>query len=303
MNSTTTVYLDRTSSSTWRGKLLDYVEVAKPRIATLVLITVAVGGIVATWGHPPAGLLIHAILGTGLVATSASVWNQWSERATDCLMRRTAHRPISTGRMKQVEVNVFGWGTLLLGLVYLGAAVNLLSAALAFVTWALYVLAYTPLKKKTSWNTLVGAIPGAMPVVIGWAATGRPFDLRTVALFLLVFLWQFPHFMAIAWLYRRDYAAVGIKMMTVVEPTGWRAGLQATVAAMALIPVSLVPAILAPPAMVYVWMALAMGLTYLAFAVRFWRDRNDQTAKDLLKISLIYLPIVMLGLACLPLIS
>ncbi|MEM7313222.1 MAG: heme o synthase [Planctomycetota bacterium] len=282
-------------------RLQDYLELTKPRISTLVLVTVAVGGFVATWGQPDPYLLFHAIVGTGLVAASSCIWNQWIERDTDARMPRTANRPIASGRVGRTEVYILGSALLLIGVVELAFAVNVATAVLGLVTWLLYVAVYTPLKTVTRWNTLVGAVPGALPVMIGWSAMGQPFDVRAAAMFLIVFLWQFPHFMAIAWKYRHEYGSVGIQMVTVTDPSGRRAGVQAVVGAIALIPASLVPAIVAPPSRLYAAFAIVLGLIYLLAAVRFWQQRDDGRARTLLRTSLIYLPLVMFGLACLPL--
>ena len=305
MNSTTTMYIEQTSqpAATSAGRLGDYMQMAKPRISALVLVTVAVGGFVASWAQPQLLTLMSAVFGTALVATSATIWNQWIERDSDLLMERTADRPVATGRISAWETKAVGGGTLLGGFLFLVFAVNWNTAFLAAVTWILYVLAYTPMKRRSSWNTLVGAIPGALPVLIGWSATGQPFDVRAIALFMVVFLWQFPHFMSIAWLYRKQYENAGIKMITVVDPSGKRAGIQAVVGAMALLPVSLVPAAMSPPSLVYVITSLILGGMFLVSAIRFQADRNDQTARRLLRTSLIYLPTVMLGLACIPLMS
>src|SRR5262245_53512413 len=228
------------------GRVADYIELTKPRIAVLELVVVLAAGIVATWGQPNPLLLAHAMFGTLLVASSASAFNQWLERRPDARMARTASRPLPAGRLSGGESLVFAVICLFAGVSYLTWLVNLTCAACALLTWAIYVLAYTPLKKTSALNTAVGAVAGALPVLIGWTAVGGPLDARAVALFLTLFLWQFPHFMAIAWLYRRDYSQAGYKMLTVVEPTGRRAGRQAAVAALALIPVSMVPVLGAP---------------------------------------------------------
>ncbi|MCA9189226.1 MAG: protoheme IX farnesyltransferase, partial [Planctomycetales bacterium] len=180
------------------ARLADYLELTKPRIAVLVLITVVVGASSARWGQPDPWSMLHAELGTALVAASASAMNQWWERKTDRLMRRTFDRPLAAGRLAAREVLVFGATLAIVGIFDLLFFTNLLTASLAVITWASYVLIYTPMKRRTHWNTLVGAIGGALPVLIGWASTGASFDARAVALFLLIFLWQFPHFMAIA---------------------------------------------------------------------------------------------------------
>ena len=304
MNSTTTMYIEQQAKSAEVGRFSDYVTMAKPRISAMVLVTVAVGGFVASWGQPQLWTLVNAVFGTAIVATSATIWNQWIERDSDLLMPRTADRPVAARRIRNREVWLIGGLTFVCGLAHLCLAVNAKTAALAAATWVLYVLVYTPLKKVTPWNTLVGAVPGALPVLIGWTATGQPLDLRAViALFMVVFLWQFPHFMSIAWLYRKEYEQAEIQMITVTDPSGRRAGLQAVVGALALLPVSLVPAVLAPPSLVYAIVAILLGIMFLANSVRFQLKRDEVSARRLLRTSLIYLPTVMLGMACIPLMS
>ncbi|MEZ6102082.1 MAG: heme o synthase [Pirellulaceae bacterium] len=282
------------------ARLADYLELTKPRIAVLVLITVVVGASSARWGQPDPWSMLHAVLGTALVAASASAMNQWWERKTDRLMRRTFDRPLAAGRLAAREVLVFGATLAIVGIFDLLFFTNLLTASLAVITWASYVLIYTPMKRRTHWNTLVGAIGGALPVLIGWASTGASFDARAVALFLLIFLWQFPHFMAIAWLYRRQYANAGIQMITVTDPTGRRAGHQALLGAIAVIPVSLVPAALSPPSLVYLLVATALGVIQLGCAIRFTIRQDELTSRRLLHISLVYLPAVLILLAWVP---
>ncbi|MFM7071802.1 MAG: heme o synthase [Planctomycetota bacterium] len=275
----------------------DYVELTKPRITVMMLVSVAVAAYVARWGRPDLGLLVHTVIGTALVACSASAANQWLERFSDRLMARTERRPLPTGRMSSRQVLTFAGVTLAVGASYLFAVVQWDAAAWAVGTWIVYVMFYTPLKRRSEFNTAVGAISGAMPLCIGWAAAGGAYDLRMAALFMTMFLWQFPHFMAIAWLYRHQYAQAGLRMMTVVEPSGRRAGVQAVLAAAALLPVSLVPAISgpAPGAGWYAAMVLLLGVAQLACAVIFFAQRTEGSARLLLRASLIYLP-ALLGL-------
>jgi protoheme IX farnesyltransferase len=171
--------------------------------------------------------------------------------------------------------------------------VNLTTAAIGVATWALYVWVYTPLKTRAASNTAVGAVAGALPVLMGWTSVGAPLDLRAWSLFLIVFLWQFPHFMAIAWIYRRQYAAAGLKMLPVVDPSGYRAAAQAVVSALVLIPVSLVPCLARPAAEMYFVWAVAIGLAQLGFAVGFLLQLSDASARRLLLASLVYLPAIM----------
>lgn len=282
-------------------RLADYVELTKLKIAVLELVVVAAAAVVASWNQPQPLPLLHAMFGTLLVAGSASAANQWLERHRDARMMRTRNRPLPAGRLSSGEVLVFSLTTLAAGSIELALAVNPACAAWAILTWGLYVLAYTPLKTISVANTAVGAIAGALPVFIGWAAASAPLDGRALSLFLVLFLWQFPHFMAIAWLYRRDYALGGYQMLTVTDPSGSRSGRQAVLAALLLLPVS-VAAVIAFPGMgavIYVACALMLGLGQLACAQRFWRNPDDASARALLRMSLLYLPtlLVMLTLA------
>lgn len=298
---TTTVWTLPSRRTHVLTRFRDYVELAKPRISVMVLVTVAVSGFVARWGQPDLVLLAHAVLGTGLVAASASALNQWLERHRDALMARTAARPLPSGRLSGNEVMWFSLVTVVLGLGYLAATVGGLTTLLGAITWILYTLVYTPLKVRTPWNTAVGAIPGAMPIAIGWSAAGGQFDLRAASLFLIVFLWQFPHFMAIAWIYRQQYARAGMQMLTVVDPTGRRAGLQAVAAALALLPVSFVPGLLTPTAGLYVAAAFLLGAGQLLCAVLFCLNQEESSARRLLRASLVYLPTLLVLLTLLPL--
>jgi protoheme IX farnesyltransferase len=284
------------------SRLCDYVELTKPRIAVLELVVVLTAGVVATWGQPSPQLLLHAMLGTLLVAASASALNQWLERREDARMPRTAERPLACGRLTSLESLVFAAVCLLAGAAELALFTNFSAAAWALLTWVLYVLAYTPLKQISSVNTAVGAVAGALPVLIGWTAVGGQLDWRAMALFLVLFLWQFPHFMAIAWLYRRDYANAGYQMLTVVDPTGARAGRQAVVAALALIPISILPVLAAPGlgSLLYAALATLLGFCYLLVSAAFWNRPTDTTARLLLKTSLVYLPTVLITLMLAP---
>jgi protoheme IX farnesyltransferase len=278
------------------ARLSDYLELTKPRIAILELVTVAVAAFLAKGASLDLALLGQAVVGTGLVAASASIFNQLIERRSDAQMPRTAARPLPAGRVTRGEAIVLGGGTLILGGWVLVALVNVPTAAVGLLSWVLYVLVYTPLKSRTSANTPVGAVAGALPVLMGWLATGAPLDFRAATLFLIVYLWQFPHFMAIAWLYRNQYAAAGMRMLTVVDGSGLRAGLQAVLAALILIPVSLTPAVSpwAGSAAICFAGALLLGVAQLAFAIAFCRRRSDASAGRLLMASLVYLPSLLI---------
>ena len=282
------------------ARVADYVELTKPKISALVLVTVAVSGFVARWGTIEPILLLNTIVGTILIAASASAFNQWLERDSDSLMQRTANRPLPAGRLSETEVLCFACAAIVFGLIYLLLTTNLTTAILGLATWLLYVWVYTPLKSRTHLNTAVGAIAGALPVLMGWAATGAAFDVRALALFTIVFLWQFPHFMAIAWLYRKQYERGGMKMLSVVDPSGRRAGVQAVLAALALLPVSFVPGLLAPGAVVYVLVAFCLGVAQLICAAIFLAKLDESAARLLLRASLVYLPLLLTMLMILP---
>lgn len=277
-------------------RLVDYVELTKPRIILLELVTVTVAAMAAGAGLPSAWLVLHALVGTALVAAGASVWNQWLEQDTDLLMPRTADRPLPSGRLNSREVAAFGSAATLVGLAWLAVLVGPRTAALGLATWILYVGVYTPLKSRTTLNTVVGAVAGAMPVLMGWSAIGGRFGLGAATLFLIVFLWQFPHFMAIAWLYRQQYADAGLKMLTVVDPTGVRAGAQAVSAALALLPVSLLPAVVNFAGGIYFVWALVLGVAQLGAATLFACRRDEAAARGLLRTSLVYLPALLVWL-------
>ncbi|MDZ4820565.1 MAG: heme o synthase [Planctomycetota bacterium] len=279
------------------SKLADYLELTKPRIAVLVLVTVAVAAYIGSWSVISPMLYVHTLLGTALVAASASALNQLIERNTDAKMNRTADRPLPAGRLSQFEVLTFGLITISVGIVYLMLAVNLTTACLGLLTWILYVLFYTPLKTRTPFNTVVGAVAGAMPVLIGWAAVDGSFwpsasGLKVATLFMIVYLWQFPHFMAIAWIYRKQYGDAGLQMLTVVDPSGQRAGLQAVLASLALLPIVLLPGI-HNIGLMYLIGVIVLGLVYVYYSINFLFNRNDAAARRLLHASLIYLPAVM----------
>lgn len=283
------------------SRIADYVELSKPRISVLVLVSVAVAYVLSRWGQPDPVVMIHVLLGTLLVAASASSLNQLLERHRDALMERTASRPLPAGRLSCREVIWFAVATFLLGTSYLWLAIGWRPALCGLLTWGIYVWVYTPLKSVSWLNTAVGAVAGAFPILIGWSAGGS-LDLRAGSLFVLLFLWQFPHFMAIAWLYREQYRRAGMQMLPVVDPAGGRAGVQAVAAALALIPVSLIPAMSVPGwgLVCYVAFALLLAGFQLRCAWRFFQSRQERTAKRLLHASLIYLPAVLLLMLLVP---
>lgn len=285
-----------------RGKIAAYIELTKPRISFMVLITVGVSALIATTGSLEIWPVFHAIIGTFLVASSGSALNQYIERFTDFSMPRTASRPLPAYKLTSVEVATFGAITFGAGIVYLAASVNLIAALLGLLTWVIYVWIYTPLKRTTWLNTIVGAVSGALPIMIGWSAVENGNAGLALAFFAVLFFWQFPHFMAIAWKYRDDYEQGGLKMLTNVEPTGKAAGWCAVWMAALLLPVSLTPVIwMGGIGVVFAGISTGLGVAYLYYSIRFWKNRNDATAKSLLRTSLLYLPayMVVLVVGCL----
>jgi protoheme IX farnesyltransferase len=270
------------------GSLTDYIQLAKPRLNLLVVATSAAGYYL---GGPPStdvALMAQAVAGTALVAGGAAVLNQLYERDTDALMRRTRLRPLPDGRVSPADARLFGLGLTIAGLLLLAARANLLAAALAFATIFVYLVIYTPMKLLTPASTLVGAVPGALPALIGWTASHGGVGLGGLTLFAIVFLWQIPHFMAIAWLYRDDYRKAGFPMLSVIDSGGTRSGRLAVLFAAALIPVSLAPI----TAAVSFVLVLALGLVQLGLAVRFAITRSDASARALFVGSITYLPLL-----------
>jgi len=266
----------------------DYVQLAKPRLNLLVVATSAAGYYL---GGPPStdwAQMAQAVAGTALVAGGAAALNQLYERDTDALMRRTRLRPLPDGRVSPADARLFGLGLTIAGLLLLAARANLLAAGLAFVTVFVYLVIYTPMKLLTPASTLVGAVPGALPALIGWTASHGGVGLGGLTLFAIVFLWQIPHFMAIAWLYRDDYRKAGFPMLSVIDSSGTRSGRQAVLFAAALIPVSLAPITTA----VSFALVLALGLVQLGLAVRFAMTRSDASARALFVGSITYLPLL-----------
>jgi protoheme IX farnesyltransferase len=266
----------------------DYIQLAKPRLNLLVVATSAAGYYL---GGPPStdlALMAQAVTGTALVAGGAAVLNQLYERDTDALMRRTRLRPLPDGRVSPGDARVFGLGLTIAGLLLLAARANLLAAGLAFATVFIYLIIYTPMKLLTPASTLIGAVPGALPALIGWTASHGGVGLGGLTLFAIVFLWQIPHFMAIAWLYRDDYRKAGFPMLSVIDPSGVRSGHQAALFAAMLVPITLV----ASTSAVSFTVILALGLAQFALALRFAMARSDASARALFVGSITYLPLL-----------
>jgi heme o synthase len=279
------------TGSVSRPRVRDFVELCKPKIAVMGLYTVAIGFFVGSRGLWNASLLLHSLLGVGLVAVACSVLNQYIERDTDRRMFRTATRPLPTGRISPSEALVFGLASGMLGLAWLVLRVNPLTAILGAITLLSYVGMYTPLKRWSGLSTVIGAIPGALPPVLGWTASGGTLDAGAFALFATLFLWQFPHFLAIAWLLREQYANAGLKMMPRLSGRG--IGLLAVGYGAALIPASLLPRFCGLAGDFYALTAIGLGLAYLWSAIGFARRGDDSAARRVLWASFLYLPTLL----------
>jgi len=270
----------------------DYVTLTKPRLNFLVLLTVAAA---YSLGAPPTVILldfVHTLVGTFLVAGGAAALNQVWERASDRLMRRTRQRPMADMRMSVTEGAAFGIALTIIGAAELAYFVNLLSAAVALLTTASYVLFYTPLKLRTSLSTIAGALPGALPAVIGWAAATNTLSIEAWVLFGIVFMWQMPHFLAIAWIHRDEYARAGMPLLPVIEPDGRSTGRQAVLYSAVLIPISMLPTGVGLATAYYLVGAITLGAILLFMSVEFSTKRDLPTARRLFFGSILYLPLL-----------
>jgi protoheme IX farnesyltransferase len=274
----------------------DYIELTKPRITWLILMSTGIGyffGLPShAWREINWLLLLHTILGTGLIASGTAALNQWYERAADRKMHRTAGRPLPSGRLTAGRALAFGIALSVTGFVELWLGVNLLSGLIGAFTLASYLFLYTPMKQRTWWSTTVGAVPGAMPPMIGYAAAAGVITRESWVLFAILFLWQFPHFYSIAWMYKEDYARAGIRMLPVVEPDCRSTARQIVLYGIALIPVSLVPGMLGMTGRIYLIGALILGLVYLYSGVRVALERTLVRARAVLLTSVLYLPLI-----------
>jgi protoheme IX farnesyltransferase len=284
----------------------DLRELFKVKVMALVVVT-GWGGFYL--GSMQSGItsvqrgLLDALLGIGLVSAGAGALNEALERKIDARMKRTADRPLAAGRFSLAQGILAGLGALGLGAWWLLLHSNYLTVALALLTAFSYVAIYTPLKRVTPWATFLGAFPGAMGPLLGWTAARGQIEGQGLSLFAILFVWQFPHFMSIAWLYREDYARAGIRMLPVVKPDGWATVVEALFYAVLMIPVSLAPWWLGMVGPVYAFLAIPLGLVYLAYTIRFARilrvkdeDQSRKLARDLLKISVLYLPLLFTAL-------
>ena len=283
----------------------NYIALTKPRITWLILMSTGVGyffglkpdfssasTFIEATGSPNWILLLHTLIGTGLIASGTAALNQWYERDADLLMRRTSGRPLPAGLMTAKRALIFGIALAVAGFAELALGVNLLAALLGLFTLGSYLFIYTPLKQKSHLSTVIGALPGAMPPLMGYAASHGSLTPEAWTLFAILFIWQFPHFLAIAWMYREDYARAGIRMLPVVEPDGMSTGRQIILYASTLIPVSLFPVLLGMSGKIYLVGALLLGGWFLYTGVRVAFDLTNVRARRVLLASIIYLPAI-----------
>ena len=275
-----------------RMRIGAFVELTKPRIAFMLVLTSAAAFYLGSKGSFNFVLFTNAMIGIAILAFGVSTLNQYIERATDRLMDRTKNRPLPSFRLAPADALVFGLVQCAVAEIYLYFLVNPLTAALGLVVIVGYVLLYTPLKTRTSASTAIGAIPGAMPPLMGWTAAADEIAIGALALFVLLFLWQFPHFLAIAWMYREEYAKAGILMLPVVEPEGRITARQIVLFAIMLVPVSLAPFFLGFSGLIYLVGATMLGTWFLVESVRMARAKSIISARRLLLVSVLYLPLV-----------
>jgi len=275
-----------------RSRGSDFLALTKPRLNFLVLLTTAAAYRLGVQEGTSALTMMHTLVGTALVAGGASALNQVWERDSDKLMRRTRMRPLPDARLEPSQARFFGWTLSVLGLVELAVFVNVLSSAVALVTLASYVWFYTPLKFRTSLSTIVGALPGALPAVIGWSAATNTLSLGGWVLFGIVFMWQMPHFLAIAWMYRDEYARAGIQLLPVIQPDGRSTGRQAVLYTAGLIPITLMPTLMGLASPYYLAGAIVLGAILMVFSLEFAFVRTNDAARRLFLASILYLPIL-----------
>jgi len=284
-------------ATAFRQRLADYLALTKPRVVAMVLVTTLVGFYLGADGAPSLRLMLHTLLGTALAAAGTLSLNQYMERDLDARMDRTRHRPLPDGRLTPIEALVLGLVLLVAGLCYLDAAAGMACALVTAAIAATYLLAYTPLKTRTSLCSLVGAVPGALPPVAGWAAARGGVAPEAWVLFAIMYLWQIPHTLAIGRMYRDDYARAGVRVLAVVDDDGSSTAIQAVMNCLALLPVALLPTLLGMAGAVYFAIALLLGLGFLWAAIGLARTRSLRDARRLLVVSLVYLPVLLATMA------
>ena len=288
---------DRTEARSSRSGLIgDLVELVKARLTLLVLLTTAVGFYLGAEDPINFAALLHTVFGTAAAAAGAAALNQWWEYKLDAMMQRTRSRPVPAGRMRPQAAVVFGTALSIFGVAYLAFVCNALSAALAAITIIIYIFAYTPLKRISTLNTALGAVPGALPPMIGWAAARGTLNAGAWMLFAILFFWQLPHFFAIAWMYRDDYAQAGFQMISSDDRSGERSASQSVFFCMLLFIVAGLPAFLGIATVFYLLAELILGGVFIAVAMRFLKTRTTSDARRLFITSIIYLPLLLVAL-------
>ena len=277
-----------------RTTAADFLALGKPRIVAFIVITVVAGFLLVPIPGPGALVLVHAVIGTTLVAAGTNALNQLFERDVDALMHRTERRPLAAGRLSALAGAAFGWSAGVGGIAWLAWFTNATTAALAALTLLSYVFLYTPLKRRSTLATLVGAVPGALPIVGGWTAGGGALGPGAWVLFWIMFLWQLPHFLALSWIYREDYRRAGLRMLSVTDGDGTETFRQASLYALALVPVSLAPTVLGLSGTTYFVGALLISGWLAGVSLRAARVRSPKSAGRLFAASNLYLPVLLL---------
>jgi heme o synthase len=276
-----------------KGWVAVYADLIKARLTFLVVLTTLVGFYLGSASPVNYWLMLHAVLGTAMVASGAAALNQLLEREHDAKMRRTKNRPLPSGRLQPTTVMVFGGVCACAGLLYLALAVNLTTSVIGAISLLSYLFIYTPLKRMTWLNTAVGAVPGALPPLMGWTAARGELSREGWALFAILAFWQLPHFLAIAWMYREEYEKAGFKMLPGIDPQGHRTGRQAVSHTLGLLPISLCPFLFHTTGLVYLCGALVLGLAFLWYALQFARHMTIPRARQLFFVSILYLPLLL----------
>jgi heme o synthase len=290
----TTAGINEQGAQPVRERLAAFTELTKPRIALMLVLTSAAGFYLGTKGDFDTLLFLHSVISITMLAFGVATLNQYWERRLDGLMERTARRPLPTGRLTSTEALVFGLALCSIAEGYLLVFINALTALLGLIVIVGYILVYTPLKTRTSASTAIGALPGALPPLMGWTAAANEITLGAWALFVMQFLWQFPHFLAIAWMYREEYAKAGIVMLPVLEPDGRITARQIVLFTIMLLPISLAPFFLGISGMVFLVGSSVLGILFLIVSIRAARAKTRSSARQLLLASVIYLPLLFI---------
>ncbi len=277
-----------------RSKFVDYLALTKFRLMLLVLITVGIGFYLASGSGTL--LFLNVLLGVACVGSGANALNQWIERGYDAQMKRTRHRPLPSGGLHPHEALIFGLIISAVGMIYLTVTVNLLTTLLGIASWASYLFLYTPLKRRTVLNTWVGAIPGALPPLMGWTAARGTLDWQALSLFAILYLWQLPHFFAVSWMYREDYKRGGFRMLSLDDPSGLKTGIQMILNTSLLLLASLSLLYISQTGILYMISAFVLGMMFLAITLRFFKQRTIVNARVVFFASIIYFPLLWLAM-------